>query len=201
MAVGVALIGIGISFTILSRFGADPCTSMNLGISQKIGLTFGVWQCILNVILLVFMLFLDRSLAGPGTVVNLIFVGLIADWFRWGFTAVYPDSLSLAVRIALLALGIVLVAIGAALYMNSGLGVSPYDSLALIAANRSKLDFRWCRILCDGTAALAGWATGGAVGVGTLIIALCLGPFIRFFRSLFSRRMLLAHGAGSKNAA
>lgn len=201
MTVGVILIGIGISFTILSNFGTDPCSSMNLGISQKIGLTFGVWQCILNVILLVFMLFLDRSLAGPGTVVSLIFVGLIADWFRWGFAAVFPYSLPQAARIALLAAGIALVGAGAALYMNSGLGVSPYDSLAIIAARRTRLDFKWCRILCDGTAALIGWLTGGAVGVGTLIIALCLGPFIRFFSDRFSRLMLLPHCGSGRNAA
>ena len=34
------------------------------------------------------------------------------------------------------------------------------------------------------------WLLGGLVGIGTLICAFCLGPFIQFFNGLVSERVL-----------
>ena len=47
-----------------------------------------------------------------------------------------------------------------------------------------------CRVFTDALCALLCWLLGGLVGIGTLICAFCLGPFIQFFNGLVSERVL-----------
>ena len=47
-----------------------------------------------------------------------------------------------------------------------------------------------CRIFTDALSALLCWLLGGLVGLGTLICAFCLGPFIQFFDRTFSQKVL-----------
>lgn len=61
--------------------------------------------------------------------------------------------------------GIVIIALGIALFKQSHLG---NDSISAL--------------LC--------WLLGGLVGLGTLICAFCLGPFIQFFDRTFSQKVL-----------
>ena len=47
-----------------------------------------------------------------------------------------------------------------------------------------------CRVFTDALCALLCWLLCGLVGIGTLICAFCLGPFIQFFNGLVSERVL-----------
>lgn len=59
---GVILIGIGVAFLRGSGFGTDPFTMMNLGINKIIGISLGVFQLKLNVVLFFIVLILGRSI-------------------------------------------------------------------------------------------------------------------------------------------
>lgn len=45
LIIGVALIGFAISLLRLADFGTDPFTTMNLGISSFMGVSFGNFYC------------------------------------------------------------------------------------------------------------------------------------------------------------
>ena len=57
MVLGILFIGLCVSFLRLSRFGVDPFSAMNLGISGFIGWSFGTWQLLVNAIILVVVFF------------------------------------------------------------------------------------------------------------------------------------------------
>ena len=44
----VIVMGFALSLLVLVDLGTDPCTSMNLAISEKIGMGIGNWQALLN---------------------------------------------------------------------------------------------------------------------------------------------------------
>ena len=56
MLAAVIIMGIGVSLYVLGGMGADPFSTLNLGVSSKLGLTFGTWQIIFNGILPYFLL-------------------------------------------------------------------------------------------------------------------------------------------------
>lgn len=191
MVAGILLIGISVGLLRLAAFGVDPFSCMNMGISGFLGMSFGNWQLIANILLLIVVFFTARSFIGLGTVVNMVFVGYIADFVCWLAQDAGMES-PLDLRIALLLVGIVMTCAGAGIYMAADLGIAPYDAAAyvLLKAIKNRIAFRWARIITDfvcvgiGTlfCLLANNELSAIVGVGTIITAFLTGPLIQFFR-------------------
>lgn len=82
------------------------------------------------------------------------------------------------------ALGMVILAIGAAMNIVANLGVSPYDALPLVAETlgKGKIRFQYARVVLDFTAVGIGFLLGAQVGVMTLVTAFLMGPLLQFFR-------------------
>ena len=77
MMAGNLFIGICVGAYRLSAFGVDAFTCMNLGLSQFVGMTFGTWQLLVNVVILGLVFWKARGRIGPGTVVNMVGVGYL----------------------------------------------------------------------------------------------------------------------------
>ena len=77
-------------------FGVDPFSAMNLGISGFIGWSFGTWQLLVNAIILVVVFFQARSCIGAGTIINMVFVGYIADFICYVANDVVQIQMNLA---------------------------------------------------------------------------------------------------------
>ena len=56
----VITMGFSLSWLVLVDMGTDPCTSMNLAISAKLGMSIGNWQALFNSVLFVFVIFLGK---------------------------------------------------------------------------------------------------------------------------------------------
>ena len=79
----VIVMGFALSLLVLVDLGTDPCTSMNLAISEKIGMGIGNWQALLNTIIFVFVILLGRENIGFGTLANMFLVGYSLQFFSW----------------------------------------------------------------------------------------------------------------------
>lgn len=199
MVGGNLLIGLGVGFYRMGGFGADPYSCMNLGISGFLGLSFGNWQLMANAILLVIVWFTVKNCIGPGTVVNMVFVGYTADFLCWLFREQLGLAAGIPLRVAFLLLGMFFLSFGCACYMAAEMGIAPYDSIAFIITKYAgeRVSFRTARIVSDIAAVLVGIAfciAGGsgirqAAGLGTIICACCNGPMIQFFRGRLPKRL------------
>ena len=189
MLLAVAFIGFALSLLVRANMGTDSCSCMNLGISSKLGIRFGVMQLIINIVMLIILIFVDKSLIGIGTIGNMVIVGFAADFFKEIYSRYFPGHDAMWVSVLLMLAGTVLLSIGVSLYFSSNLGVAPYDSLAFIMNKKTKIPFKWCRVSIDVTALVIGWMLGSAVGVGTIVIALTLGPQITFFNEHMSAKV------------
>lgn len=85
---------------------------------------------------------------------------------------------------------VLVTALGASLYQTADLGIAPYDYLSIGLRDYTPCPYFGCRIFTDALSALLCWLLGGLVGLGTLICAFCLGPFIQFFDRTFSQKVL-----------
>ena len=203
MLVGNLFIGICVGAYRLSALGVDAFTCMNLGISQFVGLSFGTWQLVVNVVLLAAVFLKARSCIGPGTVVNMVGVGYLADFLCWLVLDILQVEMTLPLRAAALVTGALLSALGVALYITPELGTAPYDSVAIIIENVTggRIPFRTARVAGDVTAVVIGVVfcllAGGDVwlilGVGTVCSALFNGPLIQFFRTYVAEPVMNHH--------
>lgn len=193
MLIGILFISFSVALYRLSAFGVDAFTGMNLGISGFLGLSFGTWQLIVNIAILVVVFFTDRHCIGLGTIVNMVGVGYTADFLCWLVVDVASIHMTLPLRIPALLLGTLLSSSGVALYMHADMGIAPYDSVAPIIQklSKGKVPFQIARVSSDVIVILIGVAFCLAshrsvwtiIGIGTICNALFNGPLIQFFRS------------------
>jgi uncharacterized membrane protein YczE len=74
--------------------------------------------------------------------------------------------------------GIVLYAGGTGLYIGAGLGPGPRDGLMTGLAARGA-SVRVVRTCLEVAVLVAGWALGGTIGVGTVLLAVTVGPLVQ----------------------
>lgn len=180
MLIAVIIMGFGVSLFVLAAMGSDPFSTMNLGVASKVGLSFGTWQAIYNSVMLVAVVFIDRSKLGPGTIANMFLIGFTADFFGGLFKGVVPPPGELAVwvRVLLTLGGVAAQIIGCSFYVSSKLGMAPYDALSYIVPEKSGIPFFWWRIILDIVSVGIGFMCGSSVGLGTIIMAFGTGPLL-----------------------
>ena len=194
-SLGVMIGGISVGMFRTAALGVDPFQSLMSGLNSMIPISFGTLYVIANVALLLFSLIVDRHKIGLATVINLTLLGYVAEYSQKLFTFLLPN-LNLIASLLLLAVAVVVMCFGSALYFNADLGVSTYDAVSLVISEKQKkVSFRVCRILSDLICVLLGvllcrlahmsWSEIGAVvGIGTVITAFFMGPLISFFSGI-----------------
>ena len=162
-------------------FGNDPSTALCIALADQIHVDFSLVLIVVNCLYFLVELLFGREMIGIGTFVNWFFVGPIASWFTNLFTQWIGVPSNFLEKLAIMAVGVVILSFSCALYQTADVGISPYDSLSLILAKRGKPKYFWCRIFTDSVCVVLAFLLGGLIGLGTLVCALGLGPFISFF--------------------
>lgn len=188
----VIFMGFNLSWLIRINMGTDPCTSMNLGISSHLPVSFGTWQLLLNLLLFLIVIYYDRHLIGVGTVANMVLVGYSADFFGWLWDRYLPSYIwnIMWFRIIVLIITLSLFVFSVAVYMTSELGTAPFDAVPFIIAQRqNKVSFRIVRMIWDIAAMIIGILTGSTFGLVTLLMAFTIGPVAAWVQP-FTKRLL-----------
>ncbi len=183
--------GFGVYWLTNLNFGTDPCTVMNLGISSKIGLSYGNTLFLYNCLLFIAVLLFGIKEIGVGTLANMVLVGYSADFFSWLFGKLLPADFfdDFKTRVIILIPALIWFVIAAATYMAVDLGQSPYDAVpAIIAGKIKKVPFMAVRMAWDFTMAIIGFFFGSTVGVVTLFICLGLGPAITWIKNFLRKK-------------
>ena len=79
MIIAVIVMGMCVSLLVTCDMGTDPCSAINYGISHKLGMSFGNYKLLSNIVLLILVMIFEKKLIGTGTFGNMILVGYSAD--------------------------------------------------------------------------------------------------------------------------
>jgi uncharacterized membrane protein YczE len=170
LVVGVFVLGFAISVSVRAQLGVSPWDVLHQGLAKATGLSFGLVVVLVGLLVLVAWIPLRQRL-GIGTVLNTLSVGFIANLGIF----LIPEQHLLVVRIPMLIAAIVMFGVGGGLYIGSGLGPGPRDGLMTAIAGRGHRI--WVvRTFLECSALVAGYLLGGHVGVGTVLLALTIGP-------------------------
>ncbi len=175
LVLACAVLGAGVAFLLEAGMGSDGYSSLVSGLVVATGLPFWVLNIVVGAVF-IGLAWVRGQRPGPGTVVQWFFVGVVIS----AVMAVVPEVSAPAGRVGLLALALVLITVGVAGYLASDTGAGPAEAMAL--AWDPPLPFRWSYNLVQAGGALVGWLLGAAVGPGTVLVFLLLGPAVDFFR-------------------
>ena len=170
LVAGLIIMGFSISISVRAQLGLAPWDVFHQGVAEALNLSIGVVVVLVGFVVLLAWIPL-RQHFGLGTIVNTLSVGFIANLGL----ALIPTQHTMATRIAFLALAIVGFGLGGGLYIGAGLGPGPRDGLmTAITARGHRL---WVvRTVLECSVLVVGFCLGGKVGIGTVLIALSLGP-------------------------
>ena len=193
MTGGIILQGFGLALLRSIDLGLDPCSCLTQGVSQLTHLSFGTCQVICQTVMFIAVIIFDLSRIGFGTVWNVVFLGYISDFFTWLFRVTLPAGAleQTAVRYVLLIPTLAVFLVGAAAYMSSGLGSSPYDAVPfIISSHVKKPSFRAVRIIWDVAFMVLGVLLGVRPGIVTVAVAFFCGPVVAAVQRFLTRTLL-----------
>src|SRR6266508_3651982 len=159
LVAGLWLFAAGVVLGLRSRLGVGPWDVLHDGIRHVTPLSFGVATILVGVVLLV-----AGALAGvrpgPGTLVNMVLIGIFSDAMLATGIGADLGARGLPMRLAAVVVGVLLVALGSALYIGAGLRVGVV------------------RAIIETSVLIIGVLLGGAAGIGTILFAFGIGPAV-----------------------
>jgi uncharacterized membrane protein YczE len=170
LVAGLFILGFAISISVRAELGVAPWDVFHQGVAEATGCSFGVVVILTGLVVLLTWIPL-RQRVGVGTVLNTIAVGLIANLGLY----LIPEQHLLVMRIPFLLGSLLMFGVGGGLYIGSGLGPGPRDGL-MTAITARGLRLWVVRTIMECSVLVVGFALGGDVGVGTLLLALAIGP-------------------------
>ena len=187
LLIGLWIAHLGVTLFLQTNLGSDPFNVFVQGLFRAIpwpawaGMTHGRVHLLVSLLIMVVLLVVDRSYVGIGTVLCMALGGPIIDVYTLWLSPFLNETLPLAVRVPMLAVGCVILAFGMTIVIRSQAGTGPNDLVAVVLSDKSGKPFGPVRIGVDLTFALVGFALGGVVGIGTIICAFLVGPDAQLF--------------------
>jgi uncharacterized membrane protein YczE len=176
------LCGLSVAAILRAELGAAPWDVLHQGIERHTGIPVGTVIILVGFVLVAAVLpFGVRP--GLGTVLNAVLIGATVD----AVMALSDSTGALAVRIPLLAAGIVGFGAGTAVYLGVALGAGPRDGLMTTIVARGP-SVRVARTAIEIVVVVLGVLLGGSIGVGTAAFALAIGPTVQWFMPRFALR-------------
>jgi uncharacterized membrane protein YczE len=176
LVAGSVAIAVAVATTLWNGLGPGPLDVFIGAVRTRTGLPLGptVWLVVGSMILVSSLL---GRRPGPGTLVSPLIIGAVMQVAATMLEPVdAPEVLVVRVVVHLLAVGAI--GIGAGALIVSRLGAGSGELLASAASDRSGRAEPRVRMAIELSWLVVGVALGGPVGLGTVLLALTIGPSV-----------------------
>ena len=176
-ALGLFIFAIGVYLTIQANIGLAPWDCLSMGVSARVGYSYGIVHTVISIIILIIDILLKEKI-GYGTILDALLVGNYVDWI--GYLKLVPVSDNVAVSCAMVVIGLLIMGYGQYFYMDAAQGCGPRDSLLIALGKRfPRTPIGVVQTFMVGIALLIGWLLGGPVGIGTIISVFGMGSALQ----------------------
>lgn len=177
---GLLAYGLAVALMIRSNLGLGPWDAFHVGIHMLTGMSVGVASIVVGLIIVA-----GTTMAGvrpgAGTLANMVLIGVFIDLLL----PVVPESSTWLVGLPMFIAGVVLCGFATGLYIGARLGKGPRDGLMIAISEHTTWPVRRVRTIIELTVLVAGWLMGGAVGLGTILFTVGIGPVTQWGLQLF----------------
>ena len=173
LILGLILFGLGETLLITANAGVSPWTVLAQGISIRTGYSIGLTTFFVSLGVLCLWIPL-RQKPGIGTILNTIIVSVVMDVSLPFLPA--PETILLQTLQIISA--VVIVGLGSGFYLIANLGPGSRDGLMTGLQRMTNKPISLIRAIIEISVVIVGWYLGGVVGIGTIVFALTIGPFV-----------------------
>ena len=168
------LVAIGVPMLIEAELGVAPFDVFNTGVNHATGWSLGLCFIVDAMIFFVIGTVLGAR-PGWGSIFGTITIGPMVNVV----ISLIPKQHAMVPRLALLIVGTLILAVAICMVVTTELGAGPTEvvMLGLVRRGMGIVPARW---ISDGTPLIIGVLLGGAIGPGTLLFALSMGPMVKY---------------------
>jgi uncharacterized membrane protein YczE len=171
LVLSCVVLGVGVALLLRAALGSDGYSTLINGLSLSLDVPFVAVNAVVGLVL-VALAWSRHVIPGLGTIVQPMVVGFTVS----GVMSLVAEPDGLLARGLMLAVAFPVLAVGVAGYLGSGTGAGPTEAAAI--AFDPPVPFRWSYGIVQGGGALTGWLLGAAIGVGTILVIVLLGPMV-----------------------
>ena len=182
MVVGLYCFALGLVLNLQSNTGLAPWNAFHYGLHLKFGVTIGEASLAMGVAMALVSWVLGMR-PGVATLANMTLVSYFTDrTLEWGLV---PWQTELPGQLGMLAIGVIVVAFGTAVYIRPRLGAGPRDSFMLVVTRRLGWRVGVVRGAIELLVLAAGWLLASPIGLGTVVFMAGIGPAVQVAFRLF----------------
>jgi uncharacterized membrane protein YczE len=170
LGVGLSLFGFGEGLLVQAQWGATPWTVFAQGVSRHTHWSLGWSTAAISVVVLLAW-FPLRERPGFGTIANLVIIAYVLDIVSTNLAVPHAVWLKIVYVVG----AVLVIGVGSALYLTTGLGPGPRDGLMTGLHRRLGVSVVYVRLTLEVLVLVIGWLMGGTVGVGTAFFAGTIG--------------------------
>lgn len=186
--IGMFSIGFGAVLTIHSNAGAGGYDALIFVLSEKIGVPPSFVIYFIAFLSVVASAVIRRSFPKLTTFITGFLLGIIVDLCKYLLQNVYGNTPLLSILFLLG--GMVLIGFGVGAYLLSKFPANPIDDFVL-ALNEKGISLRVAKLSFDIPCFLLAFLLGGAIGWGSFVITIGLGPLIQFWTQFINKQLSL----------
>jgi uncharacterized protein len=185
--IGLIIVSLGVSLTIKADLGAGAWDALNVGLAKTVGLTVGSWVFIIGIFLIFINALLFQKRPTFISILTILIIGFFIDfWLLVVLKDAHVAGDQLLQYVVLL-LGIVILPVGIAVYLEGNIAPNPVDQLMLAINYRFQISLMVAKTIGELIAFVFAWLLAGPIGVGTIIITLLIGPLVQLTIPLMKR--------------
>ncbi len=174
LGLGLLFVGSGVAMMIRGQIGVAPYDVLTTGIASSTEIAIGVAAMLVPLGFTGLGWVLGRR-PGPGTLLAVLLVGPILG----AVLDLLPHQEAMPPRLALFAAGFLLVTAGITAVIIAEIGPGPAE-IVMLAIHDRGYPLAPVRTGIELTCVAIGWAIGGQIGVGTVVVAIVIGPLLRW---------------------
>ena len=180
---GLFFCALSIVLAIQSNIGVTPWDVFHIGLQQISGISYGTINILVGLCILLIAACMGEKI-GAGTICNTLSVGYMVDIIQ--FFQPIPQSSSLLLSCVMMVLSLLVLAYGSYLYIGSGMGCGPRDSMmSALSKKFTRIPVGIIRGSIETAVLVIGFFLGGPVGIGTLIGMFGIGFAIQLVFGFF----------------
>jgi uncharacterized membrane protein YczE len=181
LSIGLLAYAVGIVLTMKAHIGYSPWDVFHAGLSALFSVKIGSMTIIVGILIGLIVL-LGGEKIGVGTISNMVVIGLFINVLL--DSGLFPEQSHPAIGALQMIGGLFVISFASYLYISSGYGAGPRDSLMVFFSRKSGWSSGTCRGFLEIAVSLVGYLLGGMLGWGTLLSAVMIGFCIQITFSI-----------------
>lgn len=188
---GIAILTLGVCFTIQSQLGTSPFDALLVGLAKNIGLTVGSWEIITSFIIIFCNAFIARKRPAFLGLSTAFVTGVCIDvWLFLLGDIVHPTHF--VSKVICLAMGLLIIGLGSAVYLQAKFAPNPIDFSMLIIRDVTGKSIMFSKTLIYLVFLALAFIFSGPIGVGTVLTVILGGPILNYFMALIENKLVHA---------